>query len=144
MKAFSRTASIWIVCPSQSSEICRPSSFTRFWICSEVMTCRRGSTRAAFMEFACLPAHCCSIFLRRLRGQGLVHTQERRSPQLRPKFSRGRKPPHPHNLIPAHDHRPKSALRLGHMTLLQQFLDLLGGLRMSRPESVSRTPVPHP
>src|ERR1035438_6191514 len=95
------------------------------------MTCRRGSTRAAFMEFSCLPAHCCSIFLRRLRGQGLVHNQERRSPQLRPKFSRGRKPSHPHNLIPAHDHRPKSALRLGHMTLLQQFLDLLGALVFS-------------
>src|SRR5271157_1992808 len=112
------------------------------------MTCRRGSTLAPLMEVCLPPATSFPILRRRLVEERLFYNENCLPPRFRPKPCRRRKSPHPHDLIPAYiparNHRPQLALRLRHMTLLQQFLDLLGGLGMGRPESVSRTPVPHP
>src|ERR1700689_3465624 len=120
------------------------------------MTGRRGSTRGPLMKFVCLPAHSAystsTADSTKTFCQRFLDDHDRRSPRLRPQFGRDRKPTPPHDLVAlvvaavvdACDHRPEPALRLGQVTILQQFFDLLGGLGMGRPESISGTPVPHP
>src|SRR6266446_6288323 len=129
----------------------RPSSFTRFWICSAAMTWRsdsafslfikwRPSTLALLLDQTAVPPTLHRVLLNCPRH---FSNQHRFLPLVGVQSGGNRKAAHPHNLISAQYDRPKPALGLLHMPLLQQLLDLLGRLRVRRPKPVSRTPVPH-
>src|SRR5208283_938949 len=128
----------------------RPSSFTRFWICSAPMTCRSGSTLATFMNRL---SSCVSLNLNSTRPRSdldrLVALPRHLPDQNRFLLPCGmpvgwnRKPAHPHDLIPIPNNRPKPALRLRNVSLQQQLLYLSRGLRVGWPKPVARTPVPH-
>src|SRR5215472_4676875 len=106
------------------------------------MTCRNGSTLDPLMKLRASRPMVVRI-LRGVLAQGLVTNQDRVLTRSGLMLHRSRKASHPYNLIPADDDRPESPLGPSYVMFLQQLLDLLGGLGMGRPKSVSCTPVPH-
>src|SRR3974390_49587 len=107
------------------------------------MTCRSESTRDPLINVAASGPFPVILSLSSL-SPPCFHNQDCSAGRPGSVFRVGCESTDPENLVSAHYNRPKGALRLRYMALLQQFLDLLGGFGVRRPEPVSRTPVPHP
>src|SRR5215831_17781435 len=105
------------------------------------MTGRKGSERA-FMSMRAPPRRCWPILNREFPFLRLFRNVHGFLPGLTLELCRAGKAAHPDDFGVTDRYGPQLAFRLRDVALLQQFLNLLGGLGMGRPKSVSSTPVP--